>query len=251
MSFTGFKLALTATGVLLAVLVASLSLAPQSGAGVIGDLTSHYTTSKCAGTADHIDPINMVFKGTAGTPHHAANIITHHTDLDWQGGPSDESVPHDIGLNQRDAVRSSPNGSWSCVGPRWTSATWPDHCQLTVTGVVDVNSCPPHTRYHIRYWKIPYAKSNGVTFTVGDAHHEDGTHNVFSGNVCHAVNQNGPGGSGFDNGRGYIVNGVSGPLYPTQYVNWGNTQTMKQCDGGWAGSDGAVAFINIGHSDND
>src|SRR5207253_973239 len=113
----------------------------------------------------------------------------------------------DLFLNQKDAVRTSPDANWKCVGPNWTNASWGD---LSKSCCLDP-SIYPHTRYHIRLWKIPYTKANGATFTVGDAHHEDRVYRTqcninetdptkVCGAPCHAVDKTGSQGSGVDQG---------------------------------------------------
>jgi hypothetical protein len=62
----------------------------------------------------------------------------------------------------------------------------------------------------------------------------------------HAVDANGPSGSGFDQGRREVrirVGDAAGHSWYTQ--NWGNTNNFQQCDGDWARSDGIVTFINL------
>lgn len=50
--------------------------------------------------------------------------------------------------------------------------------------------------------------------------------------------------SGFDQGRRRVTDALTSHGYVVGDVqNWGNTQTFKQCDGGYAGSNGLVNWI--------
>jgi hypothetical protein len=61
----------------------------------------------------------------------------------------------------------------------------------------------------------------------------------------HAVDSNGPGGSGFDQGRDELVRRFASAGHPAERVWWGNTQSFKQCDGDYAASDGWVVLIEL------
>ena len=78
----------------------------------------------------------------------------------------------------------------------------------------------------------------------GDAHHEDTI--VYPG--CHAVDANGPDGSGFDQGRRRLreLFAAGGHGWRSQF--WGNTRSFRQCDGDYAGSDGYVVFLRVDHA---
>jgi hypothetical protein len=79
--------------------------------------------------------------------------------------------------------------------------------------------------------------------TTGDAHHED---LVFFPVPCgHAVDSNGGGGSGFDQGRDELETGFAAAGHATRRVWWGNTQSFKQCDGDYAASDGWTLFVEL------
>ena len=64
---------------------------------------------------------------------------------------------------------------------------------------------------------------------------------------CHAVGANGPEGSGFDRGRDELNRQFQFAGHWTVYEFIGNTQTMHQCNGGFAGSDGYVLYIELLH----
>ena len=63
----------------------------------------------------------------------------------------------------------------------------------------------------------------------------------------HAVNGNGPNGSGFDQGREYFRARFN-PSHGVSFYYWGNTQSMQQCNGNWAGSNGWVINIFLPHT---
>lgn len=94
------------------------------------------------------------------------------------------------------------------------------------------------SRFHIRLHPIYYDNYWGWT-TIGDAHHEDFVW------YCpgHAVDANGPSGSGFDQGRNTLADAHYYGGHNTYTYWWGNTQNFQQCDGDYAGSDGYTEFI--------
>jgi hypothetical protein len=99
-------------------------------------------------------------------------------------------------------------------------------------------------RYHIRWRQSPYYSFEHGYITTADPHHED-LARCFP--PKHAVDQNGPSGSGFDQGRATIYQSFVGTHHTYGGTgNWGNTELMPQCDGGWAGSNGNVGFWWIG-----
>ena len=61
----------------------------------------------------------------------------------------------------------------------------------------------------------------------------------------HAVDANGPGGSGFDQGRDALEAAFVAAGHVTSRAWWGNTQSLKQCDGDFAASDGWTLFVRL------
>jgi len=97
-------------------------------------------------------------------------------------------------------------------------------------------------RFHIRlFW------AGSDPYTVGDAHHED--YVIWDPNCRgqHAVDSNGPTGSGFDWGRRELMRKFRDAGHYTTYNWWGNTDNFPQCDGDWAGSDGYRRWVWIDH----
>ena len=97
-------------------------------------------------------------------------------------------------------------------------------------------------RYHVRVRGQHQDAALGWVAVVG-AHHED---LVLVPIPCgHAVDSNGPSGSGFDQGRNELERRFAVPGHPTSRVWWGNTQSFKQCDGDYAASDGWTVFVAL------
>ena len=96
---------------------------------------------------------------------------------------------------------------------------------------------------------VPRARSRpaprrGVGWVaVAGAHHED---LVLVPIPCgHAVDSNGPSGSGFDQGRNELERRFATAGHATSRVWWGNTQSFKQCDGDYAASDGWTVIVAL------
>jgi hypothetical protein len=126
-----------------------------------------------------------------------------------------------------------------------------------------------HGRFHTRMWDLGGPGTPGVTATP---HKEDWYWTNLAGKKCasqqyrgvdlgsHAVEQGavdrGPQnyekhGSGFDRGRRKVVEafrrevpGITG--HRIAYRQLGNTRSVRQCDGGYAGSNGQVGYIQLG-----
>jgi hypothetical protein len=171
------------------------------------DTSGQYTHGTSGGctTANRIDPINVVFY-TWGTWGRAEDQVTDHAV--WWYGDGSQQTFYDHG-----------------------------NCSLMHTQRASLDQFNP--RYHIRIRGQHSDPTLGWTAT-GDAHHEDLV--VTCG---HAVDANGPNGSGFDQGRAQLSNAMSLGGHSYYYSWWGNTQNFKQCDGDYAGSDGATSFIQL------
>jgi hypothetical protein len=101
------------------------------------------------------------------------------------------------------------------------------------------------SRYHIRFRGQHEDASLGWP-AWGNVHHEDdvGFPQCLP-NGGHAVDANGPNGSGYDQGRAQLANAMSMGGHSYYYTWWGNTQNFEQCDGDMAGSDGNTVFIQL------
>ena len=171
-----------------------------------------YTHGSCAGSvSSRVDPINVVF-WDVGTWDRAVNHTDAHTGWGNQVGGSQYFFDHGV-CHQQTTQRAS--GTFS--------------------------------RYHLRYHPIHHDYFLGWT-TVADAHHEDYVWGCNWPRGGHAVDGNGAGGSGFDQGRNALVSIMSAGGHPWYWGWWGNTQNFRQCDGDYAGSNGWVGFIKVGHA---
>jgi hypothetical protein len=194
--------------ILVVVGVALLAaLAPTTSASAHFDRAGQYTHNGCPGnSSNRVDPINIVFYNW-GTWDRGRSNLEYHARWFDSGGSTQYFVDH--------------------------SSCHPMHVQRA-------SGCTACSRFHIRLRGQHSDVSLGWTST-GDAHHED-----LVWYCGHAVDSNGPSGSGFDQGRREVrirVGDASGHSWHTE--NWGNTQNFQQCDGDWARSDGIVTFINL------
>jgi hypothetical protein len=171
------------------------------------DASGKYTHADCPGTSsDRIDPVNVVFVSW-GTWGRAVSQIESHAGWADTSGSSQAFLDH--------------GGCYSMHDQRASGAG---------------------TRFHVRVRGQHPDAELGWTAT-GDAHHEDLV--VFPAPCGHAVDSDGPGGSGFDQGRHELGARFAGAGHATYELWWGNTQSFKQCDGDYAGSDGWTLFIEL------
>ena len=188
--------------------VAGLLLGLGGGVAVAHfDAASPYTHAGCpAAVAKRVDPINVVFTGW-GTWGRAESQIQSHAGWTATSGSVQSFVDH--------------------------GACRPMHTQ---------RASGEGTRFHVRLRGQHPDAVLGCTAT-GDAHHEDLV--VFPAPCGHAVDSNGPDGSGFDQGRDELERRFVSAGHPSGRAWWGNTQSFKQCDGDYAASDGWVVFIEL------
>jgi hypothetical protein len=175
---------------------------PQCGGGGTFN-PGGYTHGSCAGNYySRIDPVNFVFWDW-GTWDRAVNNI--HAHAGWYDDGGSGQYFFDNGNCHFMTAQRASDGVSS-------------------------------TRFHIRLHPIYHDASYGWT-TIGDAHHED-----FVWHCGHAVDSNGPEGSGFDQGRRQlrILQEWGGHGWFSEW--WGNTQNFQQCDGDYASSDGYTVF---------
>lgn len=119
---------------------------------------------------------------------------------------------------------------------------------------------PGHDRFHMRLF-YDYRTPWGQDAVLGTPHHEDwikwprcgwagfpGNHAVDRGAVDREAKWRTRTGSGFDWGRRKLqMRMAKGNHYhSTDYVYWGNTSSVKQCDGDYAGGNGNVVWISLG-----
>jgi hypothetical protein len=188
-----------------AVIVSGLSLVGPAAGHF--DAGSRFTHSDCPGASDNrVDPVNVVFT-VWGTWGRAVSQIESHAGWENTSGSDQIFLDHD-GCYLMHAQQASGSG----------------------------------TRFHIRVRGQHPDPALGWTAT-GDAHHEDLV--AFPIPCGHAVDSNGPGGSGFDQGRAELENRFAAAGHATSKVWWGNTQSFKQCDGDYAGSDGWALFVEL------
>lgn len=169
--------------------------------------TGMYTHHGCPAGKDRIDPINVVFYGW-GTWDRAVSQIQSHAGWTHSSGSAQTFVDHG-NCYAMQAQRASASGI--------------------------------STRFHVRLHPIHRDPTLGWT-TVGDAHHEDWVNFPPCG---HAVDSNGPNGSGFDWGRRQLRILFQAGGHQWEGYWWGNTQNFRQCDGDWARSDGITVWINM------
>jgi len=193
---------------LLAAFLATVVVALGAGIGLAHfDAAEQYTHAACPGSFENrVDPVNVVFTGW-GTWGRAASQIESHAGWKVTSGSSQSFVDH--------------------------QACRPLHTQ---------RASGEGTRFHVRVRGQHPDTALGWTATAG-AHHEDLV--VFPMPCGHAVDSDGPAGSGFDQGREELAQRFASAGHPSQRVWWGNTQSFRQCDGDYAASDGWVAILEL------
>jgi hypothetical protein len=196
----------TAAVVVGVVAVVGLLVAAGAAPAHFDDL-DRYTHKACpASVANRVDPINVVFTGW-GTWGRAVSQIESHLGWTATSGTTQSFVDHETCYSMH-AQRASGQGS----------------------------------RFHVRV--RGQHKDTGFGWTAtGDAHHEDLV--TFPLPCGHAVDSNGSGGSGFDQGRDELERRFAAAGHATSWVWWGNTQSFKQCDGDYAASDGWAVFVEL------
>jgi hypothetical protein len=197
--------------VLTLAVVAAL-VAPVAPALAHFDATDRYTHRACPATvANRADPVNVLFTGW-GTWGRAASQLEAHAGWPSTTGSSQSFVDHG-GCAPMHAQRASGLGA----------------------------------RFHVRFRGQHQDAALGWVAVAG-AHHEDLV--LFPRPCGHAVDSNGPAGSGFDQGRNELERAFASAGHATSRVWWGNTQSFKQCDGDYAASDGwtfVVALHQVNH----
>lgn len=171
------------------------------------DASARYTHRSCPATAaTRVDPTNIVFTGW-GTWGRAESQIASHAG--WTDGSG-------------------------------TTQSFADHGGCAPMHTQRANGRA--TRFHVRIRGQHWDATRGWT-AAASAHHEDLV--VFPIPCGHAVDSNGPGGSGFDQGRDELERRLAEAGHATSRIWWGNTQSFKQCDGDYAASDGWAVFVEL------
>jgi hypothetical protein len=152
----------------------------------------------------------------------------------------DDVVQHGWGTNTQGGPQWIVNGTTGC---RLMDAQRATTCPSSPS--------PPFgfacTRYHVRFFRITPLENSYHTFAT--PHHEDWVSvsiNCSSWWTCrpricgHAVDSNGPEGSGFEQGKARMVNLFSDTQISSMFV--GNSQSVKQCDDDMAGNEDGIVF---------
>ncbi|MGH3137234.1 MAG: hypothetical protein ACRDPV_12180 [Gaiellaceae bacterium] len=191
----------------LSAVVALVSLVSVAPALGHFDQTDRYTHRSCpASFTNRTDPVNVTFT-TWGTWGRAESQVESHAGWTSSSGSSQSFVDHGV-CSVMHAQRASGSGS----------------------------------RFHVRIRGQHQDSALGWVSGAG-AHHEDLV--LFPIPCGHAVDSNGPGGSGFDQGRDELERRFVAAGHVSSRMWWGNTQSFKQCDGDYAASDGWTAFISL------
>jgi hypothetical protein len=187
--------------------VVAVALLSASAAQAHFDASSRYTQLSCPGAAaTSADPVNVVFHGW-GTWGRAQSQVSTHAGWSSSSGTTQHLLDHG-GCYAQHTQRASGEGS----------------------------------RFHVRLRGQHWDASLGWA-AAGAAHHEDLV--LFPRPCGHAVDANGAAGSGFDQGRNELEVRLVAAGHPAARAWWGNTQSFRQCDGDYAGSDGWVAFVGL------
>lgn len=196
------------------VVVAALIFVP--GSGFAHFQTYPYTLQGCAPSDGPVDPINFAFIYYGDGPHIVNQIEAHSSWDNPSTGTVQSFLSHD-----------------SC-GPMYQSrAEW---CWD------GSNQC---SRFHIRVKKTYDDDVTYGTTGRGDAHHEDWVWTCNYGLGGHAVDQNGSNGSGFDQGRRELRVAFENAGHGWSSNYWDNRWSFKQCDGGYASSDGYTVYVAL------
>jgi hypothetical protein len=193
--------------VVVCLLAAGCALTTAARTSAHFDASGRYTHRSCPGSASNrSDPVNVVFHGW-GTWGRAQSQIESHAA--WRSSSGSDQFFLDHGAcSVEHAQRASGEGS----------------------------------RFHVRVRGQHPDPLLGWA-AAGAAHHEDLV--LFPFPCGHAVDANGPGGSGFDQGRDALEAAFVAAGHETSRAWWGNTQSFKQCDGDYAASDGWALFVGL------
>ena len=159
---------------------------------------------------DAVDPVTAVLYGEA-TAARALNHISYHTGWGAPGGSITESVQYfetHFYCDRMDGERAS----------------------ATVV----------QTRFHVRLRQARDTDVNYGISSVASPHFEDIV--TCGWEPAHAVRESVNGWSGYDEGRRKLYNTLS-PSHYSYTTYRGNSILFRQCDGGFAGSNGDVRWF--------
>jgi hypothetical protein len=211
--------------------------------GEIGSPTSpagqySWKGSDCNNERGLSDPVGVVFRGKHAGAAHVAELISFFTEALDPGNAWDETENDD----KQGMMLRQDDGGYLCEED--------DEARAEATQYWF------NSRYHVRLWFVKSTLNNedGVVKTVGTPHHEDfiplNARNACEGATSlgdHAIDQNGPEGSGFDQGRRKLAQSFRITTHKVKREFWGNTERFKQCDGGVASSEGWGVVIFMPH----
>ena len=190
-----------------AAVLASASLLLAAAAPAHFDTAGRFTHVACPGSpATRSDPVNVVFHDW-GTWGRAESQLVAHTGWAAASGTTQHFLDH-CGCFPQHTQRASGEGS----------------------------------RFHVRIRGQHWDGGLGWAAAAA-AHHEDLV--LFPFPCGHAVDANGAEGSGFDQGRDELEARFRDAGHETSRAWWGNTQSLRQCDGDYAASDGWTLLVRL------
>lgn len=230
-------------GVILAVVSVSASAAAPRNA-------YSYKNSECTKITD---PMTVIFYGTAATTRYLAGY--------GRSGPFSKAVFGSI-TRHTAWIRHGSDNLGRQYGPTDEGCS---KNPLDTDLASDIG--PFNDRWHLRMWQTNQNRFSGTNFFVETTpHHEhwvggDGVNNdndcgTGPGTGSHAVDRGAVGrgpqtyerhGSGFDRARSFLDRAYGHtPRHRLGRGYFGNTRSVKQCDGQYAGSNGQGLFILVG-----
>jgi hypothetical protein len=222
----------------LTVAIAAISAATlPAHAFLNGSSYSYGSYDSCTAATKVADPIGAVFYGSAAR-------------WDVVGSRSD---------HKGDVERHTGWSTHAGEAPQWYRDA--DNCWVP-SGQLASRSGPFHSRFHIRMWEKIGLDQKARHEVVATPHHEDwiystqhigcnkfgvGNHAIDHGAVDRGAGDRTQNGSGFDWGRRELASHYTGSRHhDVTYTYEGNTRSVKQCDGEYAGSNGNVVWISMG-----
>jgi hypothetical protein len=237
----------TAMAGIATIVLLLLTLAPSAEAQQRA--YSHRPDTNCNGIAD---PISVIFYGTAATPRVLAGYE--------RGGPFRRDVDGEITRHTNWRRHNSDNLFRQDAPTRQGCTRNPGDTDLASA------SGYGNDRWHLRMWPVNLNRtSNENFFTQTTPHREDwyfgdgvdnrndcgtgpgtGSHAVERGAVDRGPRHYERNGSGFDRARRFLDRAYRDSRHYTERQYFGNTRSVLQCDGEYAGSNGQGLFVLIG-----
>jgi len=185
---------------------------------LVVSLTAMVAAASAFGHFDSGEYTHASCAGTEGSRRDPVNVVF------WNWGTIDRSV-----------AQVQSHTGWTIIDGSFQYFF--DHS--TCYGMANQRASGYNSRFHLRFHPIHHDDGLGWT-TTADVHHEDDI--WYCG---HAVDSNGPNGSGFDQGRREVRIRMENAGHGWWSEDWDNQQNFEQCDGDYARSDGYVVFINM------